>query len=115
MSKPRVIHDFATVLGLLSRGRLLERLDEKLAEALAALDRTPDEKTKAQITLTIELVRVQERVELKPVVKLKLPDEKGLPSSTLFAFEDGLSLEHPQQLDMFGGPRPVDKTAADRG
>jgi hypothetical protein len=33
MSKPRVIHDFATVLGLLSRGRLLERLDEKLAEA----------------------------------------------------------------------------------
>jgi len=108
MSQPRVIHDFPTVLGLLSGGKVVEKLDGKLAEALATLaERADDEKVKATITLTLDLKRVGERVDIKPVIKLKLPDERGFGVDTLFAFEDGLSLEHPRQLDMFRGPREV--------
>ena len=71
MTKPRTIHEFTTVLALLARGRVIEKLDDKLAEALHALDAQADEKSQAQLTLTIVLTRVQERVDLKPTVKLK--------------------------------------------
>jgi hypothetical protein len=108
MSNARVIREFATVLNLLSRGRFVEKIDEKLAEAMTALNAHPDDKAKASVTLTFEFTRVQERVGIKPSIKLKLPEEKGFAETVMFAVEDGLSLQHPSQIDMFSGPRGVD-------
>lgn len=105
MPEPRVIHDFPTILALLSRGRYVEKINDKLGDMLDALQSCPEDKAKATLTLTFDVTRMQDRVDIKPTVKLKLPEEKGFAPTVLFAFEDGLSLEHPSQLDMFGGPR----------
>lgn len=100
----RVIRDIQTILPLLARGRALEKINEKLGDALEALD-TSETKAKATLTLTLDLTREDERVGLRAAIKLKLPEEKGLPETILFAADGGLSLQHPSQLDMFAGPR----------
>ncbi|RBP01062.1 hypothetical protein DFR50_1597 [Roseiarcus fermentans] len=105
MSPPRIIRDFRTVIELCARGRLTERLDQKLADCLEALNASPDEKAKASLTVTLELQRAGDRIEIRPKATVKLPEEKGVGSTTLFAAEGGLSLQHPSQTDMFSGPR----------
>lgn len=76
MSRP--IRSFVTLLGILSRGRLVEKLDEKLAETLAALKVHPNNKAKGKITLELALEYNDGRIEIVPTVKNKLPEEKGL-------------------------------------
>lgn len=105
MSPPRIIRDFRTVVELCARGRLTERLDAKLIDCLDALAASVDEKAKASLTLSLDLQRVGDRIEIRPKATVKLPEEKGVGSTTLFAAEGGLSLQHPSQTDMFSGPR----------
>jgi len=105
MDKTRIIHDFPTVLALLSRGRFVEKLDDKLAELHAALNACPDDKAKATLTLSFDFTRLGEKVDIKPSVKLKPPEEKGFPPTTLFLADEGLSTQHPSQIDLFAGPR----------
>jgi len=73
----RIIRSYAETLGMLSRGRFLEKADAELARVLEALEHMPDEKGKAQLTVTLDLSFVQGRVDIKPSVKAKLPEEKG--------------------------------------
>lgn len=117
MSAPdRIIRDFRTVLDLCARGRLVERLDDKMGDVLKALAAHPDDKAKGTLTLTLEFARADERVTVRPKVVIKTPEEKGVGETTLFAAEDGLSLMHPSQMDMFAGPRAVPpKPAANPG
>ena len=111
MPPPRIIRDFRMVLETFPRGRLIERLDQKLIDCLDALAASPDETSKATLTVALELQRVGERVEIRPKVTVKLPEEKGVGSATLFAAEGGLSLQHPSQFDMFSGPREAPSPA----
>lgn len=101
----RIIRDYRTVLELIARGRLIERLDEKTAEVLAALEAEDDDKAKASLQVKLSFQRVGDRTDITAAVQVTLPPDKPLPTTTLFVVEGGLSLQHPSQMDMFSGPR----------
>jgi hypothetical protein len=101
----RTIRNLDQLIGLLNKGRFAEKCDEELLRVMEALAELPGEKGKAKITIEITIARDHELVNVVPVVKAKLP-ETGTFSATPF-WEDGgaLSVEHPNQRDMFAGPR----------
>jgi hypothetical protein len=107
----RVIRSFVETLGLLSRGRFVEKCDAELARLIEALEASPDEKGKATVTVALELTFLAGRVDIKPTVKSKLPEEKGFPGTPFWSLDHGLSVEHPSQIDMFG-PRDAGERAA---
>ncbi len=104
----RTIRNLGELIGLLNRGRFVEKCNEELERVMMALEDLPEQKGKAKITLEITIARQQELVNITPVVKAKLP-ESGTFSATPFWESDGaLSVEHPNQRDMFAGPRKAD-------
>lgn len=110
----RPIRSYVELLGLLSRGRFVERLDEELTEAVASLEATASEKGKATITVTLDLAYQSGRLDIKPTVKAKLPEEKAFGDTPFWTYEGGLSVQHPSQIDMFGGPRSAEDRQQDR-
>jgi hypothetical protein len=106
----RTIRSFVEMLGLLSRGRFAERLDEELTEAIQHLEALPEEKGSATITVEVTLNFQSGRLDIRPKVKAKLPEAKAFTDTPFWTHEGGLSVQHPNQIDMFGGPRD----AADR-
>ncbi|MBO9457941.1 MULTISPECIES: hypothetical protein [Stappiaceae] len=107
----RTIRNLGELIGLLNRGRFVEKCNEELERVMMALEDLPEQKGKAKITLEITIARQQELVNITPVVKAKLP-ESGTFSATPFWESDGaLSVEHPNQRDMFAGPRKADPAA----
>lgn len=117
----RPIRSFTEMLGLLSKGRFSERLDEELAEAITSLENLPNEKGSATITMTLKLSFQSGRLDIKPEVKAKLPEVKAkLPEEKSFAdtpfwtLDGALSVQHPSQIDMFAGPRDAGERVRDR-
>lgn len=108
----RVIRDYRTVIELVARGRLVERLDEQIRDVLEALEASDDEKAKASLTVTLSFQRMADRTDVHGACKVVLPPDLPLPSLTLFNVEGGLSLQHPSQLDMFAGPRDAGAAAS---
>jgi hypothetical protein len=106
----RTIRKFDELIGLLSRGRFAEKCDEHLTHALETLEALPGEKGVATLTVTLTFNYESGRIDIKPVVKSKLPEEKGFSGTPFWTYEGGLSVQHPSQLDIFSGPRD----AADR-
>lgn len=105
----RPIRRFADMLGLLSRGKFVEKCDEHLANALQTLEALPGEKGEATITVTVKVVFESGRLDIRPTVKSKLPEEKGFNGTPFWAVDGALSVQHPSQTDMF-----VRDTAEDR-
>ena len=110
----RPIRSFTEALGLLSRGRFVEKCDESLQKALETLGALPDGKGKATITLTIDIAAQEDRLELKPTIKVKLPEEKGFAGTPFWNYEGALSVQHPSQFDMFNGPRDAEERRRER-
>lgn len=110
----RTIRSFVEMLGLLSRGRFCERLDEELTEAIAALEALPNEKGSATISVDISLHFQNGRLDIKPKVKAKLPEAAAFTDTPFWTFEGGLSVQHPSQIDMFGGPRDAGERLRER-
>lgn len=108
----RTIRSFTEMLGLLSRGRFSEKLDEHLAKSLEALEGLPNEKGTAKITVEVTFNFENGALDIKPSVKSKLPEEKGFSGTTFWSHEGGLSVQHPSQADMF--PRTVSERGLDR-
>jgi len=108
----RVMRTFREMIGLLSRGDFSSHLDEKLNEAVAALEECPADKCRAEITVKITLDYELGRIDVKAEAKSKLPDTAKFMKTPFWAIDGQLSLEHPNQIDMF--PRPVSEPAADR-
>lgn len=106
MSK-HIIHSLFQALGLSNKGRFQEKVDAELRAVIQALEEHPEEKAKGSLTLTIDFVKLGDRIDMKPQVKAKLPDEKGFTSTPFWIVEGGLSVQHPSQVDMFGGPSEV--------
>lgn len=107
----RIIRDFRTLVELVARGRLVEKLDREVGELLAALDAAGDD-GKASLTLTLTLQRVGDKTDVRAAVKTAPPADKPLPAATLFNAEGGLSLQHPSQIDLFAGPRDASSKQA---
>jgi hypothetical protein len=104
----RTIRSFADMLGLLNRGRFVEKCDEHLAEALATLEALPNEKGTATLTLQVTISFESGRLDIKPAIKSKLPEEKSFSGTPFWVHEGGLSVQHPSQIDMFG-PRAAEE------
>lgn len=102
----RCIRSFTETLGFLNRGRFSEKCDEHLQRAIEELQNSTAEKGVATVTVTLTIAYDQERIEVKPSIKSKLPEEKGFTGTPFWALDGGLSVQHPSQADMFG-PRDV--------
>ncbi|MEP9378431.1 hypothetical protein ABLE91_17070 [Aquabacter sp. CN5-332] len=102
---PRIIRSFTQALGLLGRGKLEQKLNDEMERAIRALQEHPEDKAKATVTVTLTVTKLNDRLDIKPDVKVKLPEEKGIPSTTFWPLDGGLSVQHPSQTDMFAGPR----------
>jgi len=104
-------------LALMHRGDFADRCDDHLQKAIAELTASTDEKCQATITITVTVQRLGDRLDVKPAVKSKLPDEKGFHGVTFWTVDGGLSVQHPSQADMFGGPRDTrsDERFGERG
>lgn len=101
----RPIRKFTEMLGLLSRGKFSERLDEELAEAIATLEQQPNDQGKATITVTIGLKYQNGRLDIQPAVKAKLPEGQGFSDTPFWTAEGALSTQHPNQMDMWSANR----------
>ena len=76
---------------------------------MQALDALPDGKGKVTLTVTLDIAFQEGRVDVKPSVKSKLPEEKSFGATPFWSMEGGFSVQHPSQSDMFAGPRSADR------
>lgn len=111
----RPIRTFTDLLPVLNRGRFVEKCNEHLTHALEHLEALPDEKGVATITLTLTVAYQEGRIEVKPAIKSKLPEEKGFAGTPFWGVDGGFSVQHPSQADMFSGPRAASESARGAG
>lgn len=97
----RMLRTFREMIGLMSRGDFSRHLDEKLGEALTALEACPADKCKAEITVKVTLEYELGRIDLKGEAKSKLPETAKFMKTPFWVVDGQLSLEHPNQIDMF--------------
>lgn len=113
MSQP-IVRRFTDLLGVLNRGRFTEKCDQHLASMMEQLEALPEQKGKATLTVTIEVAYQEGRLEVRPAVKSKLPEEKGFTGTPFWSVGGGFSVQHPSQSDMFAGPRDATERQRDR-
>lgn len=101
----RVLRTYREMLGLLSRGDFSRHCDQLMSEAIDALENSPADKCKAEITVKITLEYELGRIDIKADAKSKLPDTVKFMKTPFWAIDGQLSVEHPNQIDMFGSPR----------
>lgn len=108
------IRDAQAILGLLEGGQLISDLGTEITNTTAKLKEmaiTPKKKVKGKLSLTLDF-EVQDGVlTIESTIAAKLPKE-ARRSTMCWVLDDGsLSTEHPQQQDMFGGPKEVRRDA----
>ena len=109
----RVMRNFREMLGLLSRGDFTRKCDEEMEKIVQALEEMPSDKGKATLTLTIDFNYELGRVDIDPKIKIKLPETAKFMKTPFWTHDGALTLEHPNQINMF--PRDVtsDRDAAE--
>ncbi|MEQ1951001.1 hypothetical protein [Mesorhizobium sp. CN2-181] len=106
------IRDAQTIIGMLEGGELAAALGSEITDTLAKLKEMsgnrPKNKVKGSVTLKIGFEVDAGTVEVSCDIDSKRPKpERG--RSFYWVLDDGsLSTEHPQQTDMFAGPRAAD-------
>lgn len=98
---PRLVRRFSEVVGLIDRGRFENSLNDALREAVEAIRAQPGEKGKATIDISIEIAAQGEMMQVKPKLKVKLPEGEAFSPLVLWDYEGAFSLQHPSQLDIF--------------
>lgn len=103
------IRDAQTIIGSLENGELSVELGSAITTALATLKEQcgnrPKAKAKGKIVLTLDIEVEAGTATITGNIDAKVPK---LPRGTSFfwVLDDGsLTTEHPQQMNMFGGPR----------
>ncbi|WP_150526803.1 hypothetical protein [Roseibium sediminis] len=109
----RTIRNIDQLLGLLNRGRFAEKCNEALESCLEALQGMPNGKGKAKITIELTIASDHDRLDVTPVVKSKLPETGAFTATPFWNDEGALSVEHPNQRDMFNGPRAAEPRPAE--
>lgn len=103
------IRDAQTIIGSLEDGEAIAAMSKELTETLADLKEQcgnrPKAKAKGTVTLTLSIEVEGGTATITADVQSKRP--KPVRGSSFFwVLDDGsLSTEHPQQMNMFGGPR----------
>ncbi|MFG1332061.1 hypothetical protein V5F41_12515 [Xanthobacter autotrophicus] len=98
---PRLIRSFLQAVGLMHRGKVEQKLDTELAKVLEAVEQHPEEKATGSVAIIVTVTKLGDRLDIKPKVETKVPKEKDFPSTTFWMIDGALSLEHPDQADMF--------------
>lgn len=111
----QTIRDAQALVGMLERGELNQEMTDKIEAVVEKLLEHSNEQPKAtfkgQVSLVLNFAIKNGVIELTadiPPPKLpKIPRK----TSIYWAVEGGkLSTEHPQQHDMFPGPRVIDRS-----
>ncbi|RXF72083.1 hypothetical protein [Hansschlegelia zhihuaiae] len=102
----RPIHNLLQLLGLIERGDFAHACNEHLTKSLQTLSDQPKGEGKATITITLEIVSKKGLTNVTPKIASKLPEGQSFGSTPFWIVEDGLSTQHPNQLDMLE-PREV--------
>ena len=92
------------ILGAMERGDLAKDFATAVNTVLAALAELGEGKGK--VTLSLEFACKDEFVQVKGDIVEKLPKRKRKTSNFFMAGDGRLSLQHPNQVEMFGGGRP---------
>jgi hypothetical protein len=112
------IRDANTLIGMIESGELASDLSTEITDTLVALEAARAGRKKAKVTgsVTLKIKFTNEGGGSTIDVELDSKRPKKLRESTyLFVDADGsLSTEHPQQTDMFKGPREIPAGAATR-
>lgn len=104
------IRDAQTIIGMLEGGELAQALSGDITETLTKLKSLSDTmgrkaKVKGKVTLTLDFEVEAGSVNVQAGIDTKVP-KAPRGSSFYWITDDGsLSTEHPQQTDMFSGPR----------
>ena len=101
----RMLRSFREMLGLVSRGDYSRHCDKLMTEALEALEACPADKCKAELTLKITFEYELGRIDIKAEAKSKLPETVKFMKTPFWVVDGQLSVEHPNQIDMFPAPR----------
>jgi hypothetical protein len=109
------IRDASTLIGMIESGELTNDLFQEITDTLAAMEANRAGRKKAKVTgsVTLKIKFTNEGGGSTIDVELDSKRPKKVRESTyLFVDADGtLSTEHPQQTDMFKGPREISPAA----
>lgn len=104
------IRDAQIIIGMLEGGELAQALSNDITETLAKLKDLGEtmgrkSKVKGKVVLTLDFEVEQGAVTVQAGIDTKVP-KAPRGSSFYWITDDGsISTEHPQQTDMFAGPR----------
>ena len=103
------IRDATTIIGALEGGELAQELSSQITSALSQLKdqcgNRPKAKAKGKVVLTLDLEVEGSSATITGNIEAKVP-KPARGSSFYWVLDDGsLSTEHPQQMNMFSGPR----------
>jgi hypothetical protein len=110
------IRDAQTIIGALDGGDAAAELSRHITETLAALKEhtagRPKVKAKGKVSLVLSIAVEGSSATIDVEIDSKRPRPvRG--SSFFWVLDDGsLTTEHPTQVDMFAGPRAVDRAEA---
>lgn len=104
------IRDAQTIIGMLEGGELAAALSTDMQETLAKLKaladaQGPKSRVKGKVSLTLEFAIEGGTVEVLAGIETKVPKAPRSRSFYWVTDDGALSTEHPQQTDMFAGPR----------
>lgn len=114
MSSFTRIRDAQTIIGMLERGDLNAELSKEITDLSAYLKASTEGRKKAKakgsITLKLNFVVEDGTMIISPDITVKKP-KAPRGDSIFWVLDDGaLSTQHPQQEDMFAGPREARRT-----
>ena len=111
----KTIRDAQSLLGILEGGELNKEFSDLITKTLAELGQLSEDSPKAvhkgHVNLKLGLEVANGMVTINASMDSKTP-RRPRRASVYWIVEDGkLSTQHPQQHDMFAGPREVPRDA----
>jgi hypothetical protein len=105
----RLIHKYTETVALLSRGEFAQSLDRKIAELIEAFEAMNADSGKATLEVKLEFKYELGRIDVAATAKIKLPETERFMKTPFWVHDGALSVQHPSQIDMFSGPRTIDR------
>lgn len=110
------IRDAQTIVGMLEDGEFAGELSTTITDTLAKLKEMagnrPKSKANGKVKVAFHLSVEQGAVTISTDIVADLP-KKPRGNSFYWVTDDGsLSTEHPQQTDMFAGPRVAERASS---